>query len=373
MSLFHVALTNFFRRRLRAALTLCGVAVGIAAFVALVGFSRSFENQWLDLYEKAGTDIAVVQKTFINTTIDEHLVERIRSLPEVAKAEPMILNMMDLTPETNALVYGWSANSFDMDAQTVLKGRRFHDGAPEVMVGELLDENLGKKIGDVMDIQGAQFTVVGIFRGGSALESGALLMPLHQLQNLADLGDKVTAFHVHLRPLAAGETEQQRISKARSLIETALPGLKAVPANDWAQNNHLVTLARSSAWGTSLIALLISALGIANTMAMSVLERTREIGVLRALGWRRGRVMRLILSEAAILGLLGGVLGLLAGVGTLRLLAALPATAHIVPSAIPITDGIEAIAISVVIGLIAGFLPAWRGAQLRPIEALQHE
>jgi len=373
MSFFRIALKNLLRRRLRTALTLCGVAVGIAAFVALVGFSRSFEQEWLKLYESSGTDLAVVQRTFLNTTVDEGVGEKLRSIPAVADAEPMIVNLMDLTPEVNALVYGWPEGSFEMDTLTLLQGRRFRGDQPEVMLGEVLAENLGKKAGDVMDIQGSAFQVVGVFRGGSALEAGAAILPLRQLQKLSDLGGKVTAFNVRLRKASDGEPDEQRIQQARTAIEAALPGLKAVPASVRAHNNQLVVLARSTAWGTSLIALFIGALGIANTMAMSVFERTKEIGVLRALGWKRSRVMKLILIEAAVLGLVGGCLGVAGGWLALRILAALPATASFVTSSIPGRHCVEALGIAVVVGLLAGFLPAYRGAQLSPVEALRYE
>jgi putative ABC transport system permease protein len=373
MSFFRIVLKSLLRRRLRTSLTLCGVALGIAAFVALVGFSRSFEAQWLKLYESSGTDLAVVQKTFLNTSVDESVGEKLRSLPDVAAADPMIVNLMDLTPEVNALVYGWPASSFEMNTLTVLQGRPFQDDQPEVMLGELLAENLGKKPGEVLDIQGAPFRVVGVFRGGSALEAGAAVLPLRELQKLSDLGGKVTAFHVHLRKGLGGESDSQRLQKARAEIEAALPGLKALPANVRAHNNQLVVLARSMAWGTSLIALFIGALGIANTMAMSVFERTREIGVLRALGWRRSRVMKLILIEAAILGLVGGCFGVAGGWLALRILAGLPFTASFVTSSIPMEHCVEALCIAVVVGLLAGFAPAQRGARLSPVEALRYE
>ncbi len=364
---------NLLRRRLRTALTLCGVAVGIAAFVALVGFAKSFEAQWLKLYESAGTDLAVVDKTFLNTSVDGSVGAKLSALPQVASAVPMIMNLMDLTPEVNALVYGMPADSYELDPLIVLQGRRFHAAAPEVMLGEILAENLGKHAGDSLEIQGASFRVVGVFRGGSALEAGAAIMPLRELQQLADLGAKVTAFHVRLRPALPGQSEEQRIQQGRAAIEAALPGLKAVPARDRAHNNQVVAMARSTAWGTSLIALLIGALGIANTMAMSVFERTREIGVLRALGWKRWRVMRLILLEAAFLGLVGGLLGLAGGWGALRVLALIPATAAIGQSSISWLHACEALLIAVLIGLVAGFLPAWRGARLSPVEALRSE
>src|SRR5580698_3158105 len=104
LSFVGFAWRNVWRRRLRTVLTLCGIAMGIGAFVALVGFSRSFERAWMDMYESSGTDLAVVQKTFLNTTVDESAGATIRKLPEVQAAAPMILNMMAITPEVNTLV-----------------------------------------------------------------------------------------------------------------------------------------------------------------------------------------------------------------------------------------------------------------------------
>ena len=132
-------------------------------------------------------------------------------------------------------------------------------------------------------------------------------------------------------------------------------------------------LAHAVAWGTSSIALLIGILGIANTMAMSVFERTREIGVLRALGWKSGGVMMLIQAESMVLGLVGGLFGLGVGYGALRLLSRLPETASIVSASISTLDLAEALGIAILSGLIAGAYPAWRGAHLSPVEALRHD
>jgi putative ABC transport system permease protein len=93
---------NLWRRRLRALLTLGGIAMAIGAFVGLVCFSRSFEHEWLRMYLSSGTDIAVVQQTFLNTSVSESAGATLKALPIVAQATPMILNLMDLTPEVNA-------------------------------------------------------------------------------------------------------------------------------------------------------------------------------------------------------------------------------------------------------------------------------
>ena len=108
-------------------------------------------------------------------------------------------------------------------------------------------------------------------------------------------------------------------------------------------------------------------------MAMSVFERTREIGVLRALGWKKKQVLVLIQMEAVFLGLGGGVLGIAFGWGALHLLALLPQTANIVSTSFSPPLLAEALGIAVLAGLIAGAVPAWRGAGLSPVEALRHD
>ncbi|MGD0630582.1 MAG: ABC transporter permease [Terracidiphilus sp.] len=364
---------NLWRRRLRTLLTLCGIGMAIGAFVGLVGFSSAFENEWLRIYSSTGTDIAVIQQTFLNTSLDESAGATLKSLPLVAQATPIIYNLMNLTPDVNALAYGWKADSYELDSIEILSGRRFRDGHPEVMLGDLLADDLKKKVGDTLEIQSSPFTVCAIYHGGSGLQADAVILPLDQLQELSSLPGKVSTFDVRLRPAPAGESPEHYLKRAQAQIEAALPGLRAVPAAERAHNNQFVKLAHASAWGTSSIALLIGILGIANTMAMSVYERTREIGILRALGWNRAQVLILIQLEAAILGLGGGFLGIAFGWCALHLLAALPQTASIVSASFPVPLLAEALGIAVLAGLIAGALPAWRAAQLSPVEALRYD
>lgn len=364
---------NLQRRRLRTLLTLGGIGMAIGAFVGLVGFSSAFEQAWMRLYSGSGTDIAVIQGTFLSTSLAESAGAKLKALPVVAQAAPVIYNMMDLTPEVNAIVYGWKADSYEFDSLEVRSGRRFRDGQPEVMLGDLLADELKKKPGDTLEIQGSPFRVCGVYHAGSALEADAVLMPLDQIQKLSSLEGKVSTFHVRLRPATRGEAQDEYLKRAQAQIEALLPGLRAVPAAERASNNQLVKLAQASAWGTSSIALLIGILGIANTMAMSVFERTKEIGILRALGWKRRQVLALIELEAAALGLGGGFLGIAFGWCGLHVLARLPKTASIVSSSISLALLGEAVGIAVLAGLIAGALPAYRGAGLSPIEALRHD
>jgi putative ABC transport system permease protein len=373
LSLTDFVWKNLWRRRLRTVLTLFGIAMAIGAFVGLVGFSNAFESEWLRIYSSSGTDISVIEQTFLSTSLNESVGTTLKSLPVVAQATPVIFNMMDLTSDVNALAYGWKADSYEFASLKILSGRSFRDGHPEVMLGDMLAEDLKKKVGDTLVIQSSPFTVCAIYHGGSGLQADAVILPLDQLQDLSSLQGKVSTFDVRLRPAPTGESPEQYLKRAQAQIEAALPGLRAIPAAERAHNNQFVQLAHASAWGTTSIALLIGILGIANTMAMSVYERTREIGILRALGWNRGLVLILIQLEAAILGVGGGFLGIAFGWCALHLLAALPETASIVSTSLPAFVLAEAIGIGVLAGLIAGALPAWRAAQLSPVEALRYD
>lgn len=350
-----------------------GIGMAVGAFVGLVGFSSAFQQQWMRIYSSSGTDISVIQGTFLNTTLDESATVKLSALPVVAQASPTIYNLMDLTPEVNALVYGWKTDAYQLDSLQILAGQRFHEGQREVMLGDLLAQDLNKKPGDTLEIQGTLFKVTAIYHGASTLEAAAVIMPLDQLQQLSGMEGKVSTIDVRLRPAPAGEAQERYLKRAQAEIQSALPGVRAVPAAERASDNQFVKLAQASAWGTSLLALLIGILGIANTMAMSVFERTREIGILRALGWKRWRVLAHIEIEALALGLGGGILGIVFGWIALRVLAALPQTASFFAATLHWPLLIQAVGIAMLAGVIAGALPAWRAGRLAPMDALRHD
>lgn len=366
-------LKNLRRRRLRTVLTMSGIGMAVGAFVGLVGFSSAFQQQWMRIYSSSGTDISVIQGTFLNTTLNYSAAATVLKLPFVEQVSPTIYNLMDLTPDVNALVYGWDANAYEFDSLQILTGQRFHDGERQVMLGDLLAQDLNKKPGDTLDIQGTQFKVTAIYHAASTLQAAAVIMPLDQLQQLSGMEGKVSTIDVRLRSAPAGESAESYLKKAQAAIQSALPGVRAVPAAERASNNQFVRLAQASAWGTSFLALLIGILGIANTMAMSVFERTREIGILRALGWRRWQVLAHIEFEALALGLGGGFLGIVFGWCALRVLAALPQTASFFAATLHWPLLAKAVGIAMLAGLIAGALPAWRAGNLSPVDALRHD
>ena len=123
----------------------------------------------------------------------------------------------------------------------------------------------------------------------------------------------------------------------------------------------------------SLVAVLIGALGMLNTMLMSVLERTREIGELRSLGWRRRQVLGMILRESLVLGVIGGGVGIPLGLGMGGLIGAAGIWGGALEPMYSPTLFVRAIAVAMVAGVIGGLYPAWRATRMRPVEALRYE
>jgi len=247
------------------------VALGIGAFVALVGFADSFEEQWQQFYRTKGTDMCVFRGSFMNKAFtDESVGEKLRGIPGVADAAAVSFDLVDFTPDVSAVVQGWADTSFEFESLTILQGRRFRGDEPAVMLGEILASSIGKKAGDWVEVQGASLRVVGVFRAQDAFSTSSALLPLHQLQQLSGLGGKGAGFDLRLRPPSPGESPEDHLRRAQLTIESQLPGLKAMPAAAVARDNHIVNFIRSTAWATSVIALLIAVLGVANTMAISL-------------------------------------------------------------------------------------------------------
>jgi putative ABC transport system permease protein len=125
--------------------------------------------------------------------------------------------------------------------------------------------------------------------------------------------------------------------------------------------------------GISILAIAVGGVGVLNTMLMSILERTREIGVLRALGWRRRAILSLILREALLLGLLGGAASILIALLMVTAMQAIPTFGEALQPEWTLDIFLRAILIAIVLGLFGGLLPAYRATRLQPVEALRYE
>jgi putative ABC transport system permease protein len=374
MRFFTLISRNLFRRRARTLLTTTGLAVAIAAVLDLVGIAWSFERSFLTLFEGKGIDLVVVRagtSNQLSSTLDQKLGDRLRAIEGVAQVASSLMDTVSFEQAhiASALVNGWESGSLLFRGSHLLEGRTFRPGEKNVaLLGRVLALNLGKKVGDELDVAGEKFRVIGIYESDSLFESGAMVVPLETLQRMMGREGQVTGFVIQAR-----SSDPAAIDALRKRIETEIPGVAATPARDYVQRDVQIRLVKVMAWATTVVALVLGSVGMLNTMIMAVFERTQEIGVLRALGWRRSRVLRLILGESVCLGLFSAAIGMvLALVGLRTLLLAPTARGFIDPNLPPVVLFFGLI-LGLLLSVLGGVYPAVRAASLDPSEALRHE
>jgi putative ABC transport system permease protein len=365
---------NMLNRKARTILTVLGLSVGIAAVMILTGVARGFEKSFLAIYQSKGIDLVVVRggiNNQLSSNLQASLSSQIRSVEGVADVALSLTDTLSFENKNlvSVLANGWEGNSRLFNGVKILKGRSIRPGDGKVvMLGRVLQMNLEKTVGDDLDISGETFRVIGIFESESLFENGGLIVPLGELQRMMGRVGHVSGFVV-----AAKSPDREAITRLARRIEQEVPGVAAVPARDFVQSDLQIRLTKTMAWATTAVALVLGSIGLLNTMVMAVFERTGEVGLLRALGWRRRRILALILGEALILGLLGALVGMiLAFIGVHALLLDPTSQGFIDPNLPPSVLGIG-LAMGLGLSLLGGLYPALRAASLDPTEALRHD
>lgn len=371
MTVFTLALRGLLRRRMRTLLTVAGIALGIAAVVTLTAISWGFEHSWQRANDARGTDLIVTRATSENTLpspFEATLATELRGIDGVREVAGLLSELLTVDGAP-LFVFGWEPGSFLWQHLQLVDGRWPAAGAREAALGALAAETTGRKVGDAIRIGAEDFTVSGIYESPALVENGALVLELPQVQRLTDKPGKVNVLNLKLTPGAGPE----RMQAVRAAVHERLPGYAAVSSGELVRRNTIVRIAKAMSAATALIAALIGAVGVLNTMLMSIFERTREIGVLLAVGWRRSRIVRLILLESLCLALAGGVLGIALGVAGTGLVERLPIVHGKIQGEITGALLGGAALLAAVMAVIGGLYPALRAARLSPTEALRHD
>ncbi len=382
MRLITVAAKNVLRRKSRSALAAAGVATAAAAAIALVGFSNGFETSAKDIYLGHGVDLVVVHAGLaqrLTSSLNESVGNQIAALPHVAAVSGSLTDMVSFGEGSlvGIPVHGWPVNSFLFDTLTIQSGQRLASGDRQgILLGARLAESINKRPGDDVAIESyGRFHVAGVFHGVNVLEDASAVALLGDLQQLMDRPGQVTEFQIKLDRKIAGvpaALEQVR----RQIEDLKNPagerwGLSATPSQQYASGSTEVHMAHGMAWATTAIAMVIGCVGVLNTMSMAVFERTQEIGVLRAIGWHKWRIVLLVVCESELIAAAGAVFGAAVIIPLAPLLARIPWVQGLIRPEVAPPVVTVAVILAILVGLVGSVYPSYRSSRLDVVHALQ--
>lgn len=382
MHFVSLAAKNLLRRRLRTVLTCLGITIAVLAVVALLGVASGFERGFVEVFEARGVDLIVVEGGIteqLTSSLDQKLGERIKVQPGVKDLAAMLLEVLAFEKENlvGVMVQGWAAESFLFRDLKMAQGRTLTSADKKCAVlGSILARNLRKKLGDTVEIDREDFTVIGIFDSFNVFENGSVVVLLDELQRVMIRPGQVTAMAVVLQD---GPSKADAVSRLCKEIDNFADErgkklrLSALPTKDYVSSTLQIRMAQGMAWLTSIIALVIGAIGMMNTMMASVLERTREIGILRAIGWQRRRVLNMVLLEALLQCLIGATAGCIAAIGLVYALSRAPGVQGFIQGDMSAVVIFQGFFVAGLMGLVGGLYPAWCASRLAPSEAIRHD
>lgn len=398
-----VALRFLKEGRMQTALIVGGVTAGVAIIIAITALITGLQKSLID--RTLGTQPHISIKPpeesalpALDRTEDavaariepraqrlrsldqwERILPALESLPEVVAASPMVSGAgfaaRGSASRSIALI-GVDADRYQriVDIRSDMVAGEFRLVPSSVVIGVDLARDLGVALGDKIRVTTAQqradtLSIAGLFDVGSRdLNRRWVFVTLSSARNLLDLPGGVSQIDLRVR----GTFDAERVALD---IERRMPVL----ADSWMRTNAQLLAALRNQTATTLtiraFVVVIVALGIASVLVVSVVQKSREIGILRAMGASRGRILAVFLIEGGIVGLAGAVLGSILGTGLLQLLSRLVRDANGVSIFTPEIDAVlyvEAALVAIVVGLLAAVAPARRAALLDPVAAIRY-
>jgi ABC-type antimicrobial peptide transport system permease subunit len=362
-----MVLKNLLRRPMRTLLTLLGIAIGVAAVVALGAMAQGMVVNYGSAIGLSN-DLLVIQANALDplfSALDDTFETRIQAIPGVENVDPGVYAWIATDEMPFFLVYGYQPYSPAMGHYRIVEGKPV-TGPKQIAIGRRAADSLKKGVDDTIRLYGVPYRIVGLYETGQGMEESGGVVTLADAQDIAGKPRKVSLYQVGLRRGTDADQVMQRIES----LDKTLSVNKASEYDAGAQWSGYMT---GFAWGIAAIAIIIGGLGMMNAMIMSVMERTREIGTLRALGWTWARVMRLIMGEALVVSFFGGLIGIALGIGMTELAASAPGVGAFMEGIYTPGLFVQGMVTAILLGIIGGAYPARRAANLLPVEALRYE
>ncbi len=403
---FKIAFQSLKRRRVRSWLTMIGIFIGIAAVVSLISLGQGMENEIYSQFDRMGGNKLFIQpkSTFgimgENTGVepltedDIYFLENQRGI-EAATSYTMTsakINYQDSTRYYSIIGMPTDprqlALMLDMMGTDVQEGRQLQPGDKKVATVGFYHTERNLYDGKNMQLNSKfivndeyKFTVGGIFEPiGSAPDDSMILIPLETFREITGIEERVDFIILQVTegadPRIVGEELERTLARHRGVKEGKEDFTIQTPEDLLASFETILAIVRWVLIGIASISLLVGAIGIMNTMYTSVLERNKDIGIMKAIGAKNSDIFTLFFFESGLLGLVGGVLGVIIGIGLAKLVEVISAAAlgktfliaHLSVGLVLVSLGL-----AFVVGAAAGSLPALQAAKLQPVDTLRDE
>jgi putative ABC transport system permease protein len=336
------------------------------------------------------TDATGSQGGFSTAPMRIETVDQLRGVEGVDVVVPTVMLLMDNQASSVSMgippIIGGQVAGADEGRETFpvnyASGRELRpsdEGVNVTVLGSDIARKYGKKVGDTMVLHDENFRVVGILEPTLTAPDSEAVVPLAAAQNLyvktlpamiqktVIPSEVVTSIVVYLTPGEDPATVATR-------IKLQVPNVATMTQADFSQQiGSATSILNAILVGIALISLVVGGLSVVNTMAMAIAERTREIGIKRAIGGSRTRIVRELVTESALMGLIGGSLGLSLGAVVVLVGNEIGRSSGTILFNLTLGTSITAIAFATILGALAGFVPALNAARLDPIAALRYE
>lgn len=372
MSFLWLISHNVWSKKVRSLLTSLAVAIGVLTVVSLGIVTESLRTTAASVLEVGSADFTFVQRglsDILESAITEGQLKQVQGVDGIKSAIGVLLDTEKLNAD-NPLVVEIGISPTDIAGF----GIRINEGEPfgataanEVMVGSRLAASLGVTVGSTIKAGGGEMKVVGIFTTGNVFGDSALMFPLIPFQAYERQPGGLSM-------IFAKVDKGQKIPVVQKRVEKEIPlliGIKNLLEFGRADRSfQLITAADRAA---TIVAIVVGAVIVMNTMLLSLVERYREFGVLRAIGWSRRRLIALVGGEAAIIGFVGAIIGVGLAVGGTEILATLPSLKGVFHPKFEAWIFGRALLTAAALTLLGALYPAIRAARLAPLEALRRE
>ena len=369
MSFLKFILKNPFRRKNSAILAIVGIAIGIVVIVALGGITEGLINSFEDTIHAGGADFSISGKetgdsAYGTNTIDASWTDRIANVSGVDQAYPIYVVLTSVGDDYLNTLIGIDPNGASLADISMKEGRIFRDDADEVILGEIYADEYNYTVGDAIEVDHEEFEVVGIYQTGDQNMAGGVFTSISKVGELMDDEDSISNIYVKVDKGADAQEVADRIDAKYGDNITTVTSVMELD-----QMASMLDMLQASTWAISLLAIVVGGLGIINTMLMSVFERTREIGVLKAVGWSNARILLMIVGESLVITIVSAIIGSVIGVaGCMALASNIGFDPLFTPKIF-----IQAFVIAIIVGIVGGIYPAIKAIRLPPTEALRYE